>query len=184
MVGINRAEEHRSLYWAGVAVEGLEQGGLAGAGRAHQRHQLIREDSERNGVQQTLAVGGVDHNVFGFDGDFAVVVALRQFAVFQQLEADTAQANLLACLGQHPAGDADAIQIGSVAGAQILDQNACLGASEAGVTPADHGQIEGNLALRVAPNLHGFAAEGDSLEGGLADLDLGLQIESCEAEIL
>ena len=90
------AEEHRALHRAGVAVERLEQGGLAGAGRTHQRHQFIGKDGERDGVQQALAVGRVDHDVLGLDGDLAVVVALRQFAVFQQLEADAAQADLLA----------------------------------------------------------------------------------------
>ncbi len=177
VVEVLAAEEHGSLHRSGVAIEGLEQGGLAGAGRAHQRHQLIREDGERDGVQKALAVGGVDDNVLGLDGDLAVVVALRQLAVFQQLKADAAQADLLACLGQHPAGDADAIQISPVARAEVLDQNARRSAGETGVTPTDHGQIEGNLALGVAPNLHRLAAERDGLEGGLANLDLGLQIE-------
>ncbi len=141
------------------------------------RHQLIGKDSERDGVQQALAVGRVDHDLLGLDGDLAVVVPLRQLAVFHQLKTDAAQADLLAGPGQHLAGNADAVEISAVAGAEILNQNALWGAGEAGVTPADHGEIEGNIALGVAPGLHRFAAEGDGLEGGLADLDLGIKGE-------
>ena len=171
------AEEHGSLHRPGVTVERLEQGGLAGAGRTHQRHQLIGKDGERDRVQQPLAAGHLNHNVLGFDGDLAVVVSLRQFAALQQLEANAAQADLLAGLGQHLAGDAYTVDVGAVAGAEVLDQNAVRGLGQPGVAPGDGGKIQGNIAVGVASGLHRLLTEGDSLEGGLADLHLGFQRE-------
>ena len=125
-----------------------------------------------SGIEQALAVGRVDDDLVCFDGDVAVVLPLRQLAAFEELKTEAAQADLLAGLDQHLATDADAIDVGSVTGAQVLGQDAFRRARQARVTPGDHGKLQGHVALRVAADLHGVAAKADFMEGSLADLHL------------
>jgi hypothetical protein len=86
----------------------------------------------------------MDDSFIALNGDVGVVLALGELATLKELEAEAGEADLLAFLDQNFAIDADAIDEGPVAGAEIFNQDAFGRAGEVGM---------GSAALALGPGL-------------------------------
>jgi hypothetical protein len=136
-IEIGAVEEDFAGGGRSVAVEGFEQRGLAGAGGAHQRDEFAGVDGERDGIEEARAVGRVDGDLRGFDGNVTVIFAAFEATVGANLKTKTGEADFLAAGDLHFALNALAVDEGAVERTEVFDKNSLRAAGNLRVVPGN-----------------------------------------------
>ncbi|MDH6456241.1 hypothetical protein M2155_008740 [Streptomyces sp. SAI-119] len=156
--------EDGAVVGGALAGEGIEEGGLAGAARAHDGEQALLPHREGHVVQQRLAaVVDGDREVLDVEGDLAGVDVLLE-RVADQAERRVADAEDVTG-SQGGAGDGPAVEVGAVVAAQVDDLVRAVGpGAQLGVAAGDDQVVDDEVVVLGTADTDG--AGGQRTHGG------------------